>query len=209
MRMCLLLRPLLGAPFFFSFGLSEACGEQEIREPHHDSRAPHGFAGDCRTGTGFGHVIEKQRKTSCRHEPAGPVCGTINGLIAHSILASSAPSQIQTGSQLSIPAEKICTARTIYRLSTAPLSAPSQELSEVLRAAPCGPWKHRTACMQTRRRSDAMPKTHALCALWPLPSPSLATIPRACSPLHWCRCRCRLSPAGRLFRHRLFRDVGF
>ena len=56
-------------------------GEQEVEEPHHDSRALHGFAGVL-DGTGLGH-IQKTRKSGCCHDLVGSACGKMNRLIAH------------------------------------------------------------------------------------------------------------------------------
>ena len=37
-------------------------GEQEMREPCYDGRASHGFAEECRSGTGLGHFLRRRRR---------------------------------------------------------------------------------------------------------------------------------------------------
>ena len=56
---CGALLPKSGNPFSCSQTLKRGVGgrgEQEIREPHFDGRAPHGFAVDRWTGAGLDHV---------------------------------------------------------------------------------------------------------------------------------------------------------
>ena len=80
-RVCSFRCPFLGALFFFFslFSLGEA-GKLEIRESHFDGRAPQDSAEECRgvpVRDGIWPCQKKLWKTSCRHDPVGPVCGRI------------------------------------------------------------------------------------------------------------------------------------
>ena len=50
--------------------------------PHYNGRAPHGFAGDCRTGTGRGHIQSVGKPAAAMIQP-GRYAGRINKLITH------------------------------------------------------------------------------------------------------------------------------
>ena len=43
-----------------------------------DGKAPHDFAGRSPDGIGIRSCFRKPRKTSCRHDPVGSICGWIN-----------------------------------------------------------------------------------------------------------------------------------